>query len=162
MKLVTISGAHAAGKNEIAKIQFAAFGENVLHRMVPCTTRKPRNGEVHGREYYYLEEDEFERLFQDDQFVYHVHIRKHRSGTIWSEFIRNEISLVDITPEGARCMRDLIRNEGLGSAFLIFVDAPPPERKARILRRQPDLHPDAVDKMISLDPGLSQQSCRSR
>ena len=54
--LFVISGPSAAGKGTICK---RVLAETDLELSVSATTRKPRPGEEHGREYYFLEEEEF-------------------------------------------------------------------------------------------------------
>ena len=57
-KVVAICGKSAAGKDtflqEILKLNKGSF-----HEIVSCTTRPPREGEVHGKNYYFISEEQF-------------------------------------------------------------------------------------------------------
>jgi len=153
MHLITICGEHAAGKNDVAIGVFQFFGNNVLERVVPCTTRPPRPGELHGREYYFISEEEFELQHREGQFVFDVRIREtQRSGTLKSELFSKNRALVDIVPEGARRMRDLLLREQKGQSLLIFIHASVEERRRRIRFRDPEVSDEKLEQMIQHDP----------
>ena len=48
---------------------------------VSYTTRKPRPGEVHGVNYFYVTPEEFEQRVQQDDFIEHVEFAGNRYGT---------------------------------------------------------------------------------
>lgn len=60
-KVAAICGKSAAGKDtflqEILKLNDGSF-----HEIVSCTTRPPREGEVNGKNYYFISEEEFHQL----------------------------------------------------------------------------------------------------
>ena len=64
--LVVVSGFSGAGKGTIMKRLMETRGENYA-LSVSATTRKPRPGEVHGREYFFVDTDEFERMIEQDE-----------------------------------------------------------------------------------------------
>lgn len=153
MKLIAFCGSHAVGKNDVANGVLEFFGEGVLERIVPCTTRPPRPSEVHGRDYYFVSEEEFARRHEAREFVFDVRIRDtQRSGTLRSELLSKERAIVDIVPEGARLMRDLLRKESQGDALLVFIYASEQERRRRIQVRDPSVTPEQVERMIRHDP----------
>lgn len=152
MYLVCFCGPHAAGKCEVARSVFQFFGEDILERIVPCTTRPPRPGELHGRDYYFISEDEFGRHVANGEFAWWTHIRSdQRSGTLKQELLGRQRALVDILPVGARTMRDFLRSERKGEALLIFINAPKEERRQRILERDPNAI-TKLDAMMDHDP----------
>ena len=65
--LLIVSSPSGAGKTTLTN----ALRTNVsgLLFSVSHTTRKPRAGEVHGREYYFVDRPEFERLVEHDTFL---------------------------------------------------------------------------------------------
>lgn len=151
MQLVTISGPHAAGKEQTVLRLMEAFSEHPLSRVVPCTSRKRRENERHGREYYFISPPAFARLVARKEFVYLVQIREHYSGTLRSELLRHERAVIDITPEGARQLRDVVAKEG-GSAFCVFLHAPEHHRRRRIRERQPSISHEELQAMLRQDP----------
>ena len=67
--LFVVSGPSAAGKGTICK---RVLAETDLELSVSATTRKPRPGEEHGKEYYFLTEEEFVQTIENNGFVEHV------------------------------------------------------------------------------------------
>ena len=68
-KLIVVSGPSGVGKGTIVKT-LAKRREDVVES-VSCTTRAPREGEIHGREYYFLSKEEFLRRIKEDDFLEH-------------------------------------------------------------------------------------------
>ena len=66
-KLIVVSGPAGVGKGTIVKTVVKKRADVV--ESVSCTTRAPRAGEVHGREYYFLTREEFERRIQEKDFL---------------------------------------------------------------------------------------------
>jgi guanylate kinase len=87
---------------------------------VSATTRRPRAGEVNGREYHFLSDAEFEERVRRGEFVEHATYAGNRYGTLRSELRRPAPGIVlEIDLQGARQVR-----EALPDAMQIFI-APP-------------------------------------
>lgn len=67
-RLVIISGPSGAGKSTVVR-ELLRTCELPLTLSVSATTRTPRPGEVHGREYFFLSDDEFARRRQAGDFL---------------------------------------------------------------------------------------------
>ncbi len=101
--LLILSSPSGAGKTTLT---------NALRQRIPGllfsvshTTRKPRHGEVHGREYYFVERPEFERLIGEDTFLEWAEVHDNLYGTSRSEIERanGQRGLIfDIDHQGAR------------------------------------------------------------
>ena len=65
--LMVVSGPSGVGKGTLVKRLCAERNDVALS--VSCTTRAPRDGEVHGREYYFISKDEFLRRIEDGDFL---------------------------------------------------------------------------------------------
>ena len=70
--LIILSSPSGAGKSTLAKRLMKWDPE--LEFSVSATTRAPRLGEEHGREYYFLSEDEFKQQVADGQMLEHAHV----------------------------------------------------------------------------------------
>lgn len=92
-----------------------------LELSVSATTRRPRPGEVAGREYHFLTEEGFQGLIDRGELLEHAEYAGHRYGTPRAELERPaELGLVlEIELEGARQVR-----RALPEAVQVFV-APP-------------------------------------
>ena len=66
-KLIVVSGPSGVGKGTIVKT-LVKRREDIVES-VSCTTRAPRAGEVHGREYYFLTREDFEKRIAEDDFL---------------------------------------------------------------------------------------------
>ncbi len=62
-----ISGFSGAGKGTLMKALLERYPNYALS--VSCTTRSPREGEVNGREYYFVSGEEFEEMIAADQLI---------------------------------------------------------------------------------------------
>lgn len=65
--LVVISGFSGAGKGTLMKALLERYPNYALS--VSCTTRQPRAGEVNGREYYFVSEEEFRQMIEQEKLV---------------------------------------------------------------------------------------------
>lgn len=91
-----------------------------LELSVSATTRAPRPGERDGRDYHFLDPDEFAERVRRGEFVEHAVYAGHRYGTLRSELDRPARGIVlEIDLQGARQVR-----QSLPSATQVFI-APP-------------------------------------
>lgn len=77
--LYIISAPSGAGKTTLCK-QIVDSMSGIWHS-ISCTTRKPRPGEEHGREYFFLDEPVFKDMVARDEFVEYAHVYSHWYGT---------------------------------------------------------------------------------
>ena len=66
-KLYVISGSSGVGKGTLIKEFLSRHPEFKLS--VSCTTRAPREGEVHGINYFYLTKEEFKACIANNEFL---------------------------------------------------------------------------------------------
>ncbi|HNX29001.1 MAG TPA: guanylate kinase [Syntrophomonadaceae bacterium] len=77
--LFIVSGPSGVGKGTIKKAVLSLVGD--LQESISATTRKPRNGEVYGREYFFLSENEFKALIEQDKFIEWANVYSNMYGT---------------------------------------------------------------------------------
>jgi guanylate kinase len=77
--LYIISAPSGAGKTTLCK-QIVGSMPGVWHS-ISMTTRKPRPGEEHGREYFFIAEQSFHDMVTRDEFLEHAHVYNHWYGT---------------------------------------------------------------------------------
>ena len=63
--LIVLSGPSGVGKGTIAKL---LTKDDNISLSISCTTRSPRDGEVHGREYFFIKKEEFKSKIEKDGF----------------------------------------------------------------------------------------------
>jgi len=105
---------------------------------VSATTRRPRPGETHGEDYWFLSDDEFERRVHAGEFVEHAAYSGRRYGTLRSELQTRGSAgrpvLLEIEVQGARQVR-----EALPDTVQVFIAPPSKEAlRARLVGRGTD------------------------
>ncbi len=130
--LFVVSGPSAAGKGTICK---RVLAETDLELSVSATTRKPRPGEEHGKEYYFLTEEEFVQTIENNGFVEHVINFGCRYGTLVKDveerLARGKDLILEIDVQGGYLVRDVFPD-----AILIFLVPPTPEELERRIRNR--------------------------
>ena len=66
-KIIIITAPSGAGKTSITKYLLDHFPE--LAFSVSAATRSPRSDEVHGRDYYFMSEEQFQQKIRADEFI---------------------------------------------------------------------------------------------
>ena len=77
--LIVISGPSGAGKGTICKALLER--EDNLYISVSATTRSPREGEVHGVNYYFLTKEEFKKKVDNNEFLEWAEVHGNYYGT---------------------------------------------------------------------------------
>ncbi len=95
---VILSAPSGAGKTTIARRLLAERAD--VGYSVSCTTRAPRAGEVHGRDYYFLSPDEFEAARVRGEFAEWAPVHGNLYGTLRSEVER-------VIAEGRHVLMDI-------------------------------------------------------
>ena len=71
-RLFVISAPSGAGKTSLVRALMTR--EPGLRFSISCTTRKQRESEVHGRDYFFVKRDEFERMAAAGEFLEHAQV----------------------------------------------------------------------------------------
>ena len=80
--LFVISGPAGAGKGTIVKKLLEMHPD--VGVSVSCTTREARPGEIHGVHYYFVSDEEFDKLVAEDAFYEWAYVHQNRYGTLKS------------------------------------------------------------------------------
>jgi guanylate kinase len=107
---------------------------------VSCTTRKPRPGEVHGEDYFFLQEEDFLRRVESGDFIEHATVHGNHYGTLRETVLDNLEHgidvLLDVDIQGAAMIRatthEKIR-DAIADVFLM--PGSMEELKRRLLKR---------------------------
>ncbi len=134
--LYVVAAPSGTGKSSLVKALLEV--DSRMELSVSHTTRAPRGQEVHGREYYFVSSEEFDRMVANDAFVEWAHVHSNRYGTS-RKAIEDKIAagadiVLEIDYQGAIQIKEKFPN-----AVLIFILPPSwPELRARLMRRAED------------------------
>ncbi len=107
--LIVISGPSGSGKGTVVKRIKELRGDIGLS--VSATTRSPREGEVHGREYYFITHDDFREKLERGEILEHTEYCGNYYGTPRSEVDRvistGRDLILEIEVEGAAQIKKL-------------------------------------------------------
>ena len=150
--MLVITGPSGVGKGTLIRsLQERVAG---LELSVSATTRAPRPGEVDGRHYWFLSDEEFDARLRAGEFLEHARYAGHRYGTLRSEVERptarpdpddGEIAglVLEIELEGARQVR-----RALPEAVQVFIAPPSLEAlRSRLVGRGADAPAQIADRL---------------
>lgn len=141
-KLIVLSSPSGGGKSTLAKYLMTLYPE--IRFSVSCTTRKIREGEVHGKEYFFLTKEEFEEKIANGEFAEYEQIFGNYYGTLKSEIKKHLNSgnsiLFDVDVKGAISLRKNFPDDTL----LIFIFPPSIEELERRLQRRSTESPEEL------------------
>jgi len=145
-----LTGTSGEGKSTLAKLLVERV--DGLELAVSGTTRPRRPGEEHGRDYWFLSDEEFDRKLEEGDFVEWVELpwgEGYRSGTLWSELDRivaeGRSPVLEIETGGALAVRDRIP-----AAVTIFVTAPSRQERERRLRLRATESEGEIDERLDI------------
>ena len=105
--LFIFSSPSGAGKTTLVKLleKKENFFISVSH-----TTRKPRSNEVHGKDYYFVSDNEFKELIKKEEFLEHAKVFNNYYGTlkrpVMEKLNQGQNVLFDIDWQGAKQIKD--------------------------------------------------------
>lgn len=77
--LIVLSGPSGSGKNTVCDMAKEVMPN--IWESVSMTSRKPRKGEVDGKDYYFVSEEEFEKNIEDGKMLEHAKFAGNYYGT---------------------------------------------------------------------------------
>ncbi len=131
--LAVVSGFSGAGKGTIMKELLKRYDNYALS--ISATTRSPRDGEVDGREYFFVTDESFREMIEHDALIEYAQYVKHFYGTP-KEYVLNQMKkgkdvILEIEIQGALKIK-----ERFPETILIFVMPPNAEElKRRLIGR---------------------------
>ncbi|HPJ01858.1 MAG TPA: guanylate kinase [Candidatus Limiplasma sp.] len=144
--LLIISGPSGAGKGTLCKRLLATDKSFVFSCSV--TTRGPREGEVDGVDYRFIDEAEFQRMVQNDELLEYATVHGHHYGTprseIDSKLEQYQNVLLDIDSQGAM---NVMRNTR--EYVSVFVIAPSFEELRKRLEKRNAERPEEIQRRLN-------------
>jgi guanylate kinase len=131
---IIISGPSGVGKDTIARRLIDSDPEK-YYFVVTATTRKPRAGEVHGVDYFFLSNDEFAEMIEEDELLEYAVVYNDYKG-VPKQQIRDALAsgrdvIMRVDVQGAATIRKIVPE-----AITIFLTTESEEELVRRLRER--------------------------
>jgi guanylate kinase len=144
--VIVISGPSAVGKDSV--LQYMRSRDLPFHFVVTATSREPRPGEVHGKDYFFLSRQMFEKMIQQDELLEYAVVYDDYKG-IPKQQVREALAsgkdvLLRIDVQGAATVRKLCPD-----ALLIFLTASEDDLRRRIRERKGHESPENIERRIA-------------
>jgi guanylate kinase len=123
--MIILSSPSGAGKTTLVKLLSKSrdFYTSISH-----TTRKPRNNEEEGKDYYFVNNDQFQNLIKKKEFLEYANVFSHLYGTTKTPIIKNlknnKNVVFDIDWQGT----EQIKKKNLEYKLLTFFVLPPSKK----------------------------------
>lgn len=138
-QLLIFCGPSGSGKtsliNQLFQYHPNKFGFSISH-----TTRKPRQQEIHGKNYYFTDSSSFHELIKQNGFLEHAIYNQNYYGT-------SKTAVNDVLSEGKICVLDLdvqgvkqIKNTDYKSLFVFITSPNEQELEKRLIDRNTETH----------------------
>ena len=147
-KVIIISSPSGGGKTTIMHRLMEHLPE--LEFSISACSRSPRQGEINGKDYYFLTEAKFKKRVAEGAFLEHVEVYAGKFyGTLKSEVQRiwdkGHYVIFDVDVVGGCRLKDYFKHQALS----IFIKPPNIEvLRERLLLRQTET-PEAIDVRVS-------------
>ena len=119
--LTIISGFSGAGKGTLLKEMLKKYNNYSLS--ISATTRKPREGEIDGKSYFFKTKEEFEDMIREDAFIEYASYVGNYYGTpksyVMDKLEKGQDVILEIEIQGALKVK-----EKYPEAMLIFISTP--------------------------------------
>ncbi len=140
--LFVVAAPSGAGKSSLVKALLEL--DSHVQPSVSHTTRAPRGQEKHGREYFFVSEQEFSAMVEVDAFVEWANVHDHRYGTskkaIEDRMAQGADVILEIDFQGAVQIKNVFSN-----AISIFILPPSWEELRSRLERRGEDSPEVIE-----------------
>ena len=142
--LMVISGPSGCGKDTV--IKEVLKNNNNLWISISCTSRPPREGEIHGKDYFFLTREEFEKKIKTNDLLEYAEYAGNYYGTPKSEIQQKLDSGIDVVLiieiQGALKIKEI-----LPETLFIFIMPPSmKELRNRLLGRNTETKEKAIER----------------
>jgi guanylate kinase len=144
-KLIVVSGPSGSGKSTATKLVRDMLQ---IPLSISATTRTPRAGEIDGKDYFFLEKEDFEKRIANEEFYEYALVHGNYYGTLREE-VESRINsgqnvILEIDVQGG-----IIVKEKNSEAILVFFKAPNMEVLAKRLEDRKTDTKDVIELRLA-------------
>ena len=136
---IILVGKAASGKDHLRK----RFESRGFKYSISYTTRPPREGEVDGKDYFFITEDQATKMVESNMFYEYAYFNGWLYGKTVEQFYTDDLFIM--TPSGV----SNIKPEDRTSSFIIYTDIEMSIRMTRLTNR--NMPGDSMDRRIQAD-----------
>ncbi len=148
--IAILSSPSGAGKTSLVK---EISSKNKFYISVSHTTRKPRNNEVNGVDYYFVKQEEFKELISKNKFLEYAKVFNNYYGSskdnVYKKLDKGENVIFDIDWQGT----EQIKKKNLKYKIITIFILPPSKKELfnRLLNRDLNDKKNAINRMKQFD-----------
>ena len=147
-RLTVLSGPSGVGKSTVVAELRRRSPE--IWISVSVTTRRPRPGEASGREYYFVDDREFDRMVSAGELLEWAEFAGNKYGTprepVCQRIERGIPALLEIDVAGARQVRQAVKDD----ALFVFLEPPSWDELVRRLTGRGTEPPEVVRRRLAV------------
>lgn len=144
--LLVISGPSGVGKGTVCDELLKEVNDVVMS--VSATTREMRPGEVDGESYFFVDDEKFEDMVKNEEFLEHANVHAHKYGTpkkfVFDKIKDGEVVILEIDVQGALQVKKVYDE----AVFIMLLPPSMVELKNRIVGRNTETE-EAINLRMS-------------
>ena len=145
---IILSAPSGGGKSSIARALLAK--DTTLVRSISATTRKPRPGDIDGKDYFFKSKNDFLKMINEGKLLEYSEVYGNLYG-IPKDFVETQLHqghdiIFDIDIQGAQKLKTLLQN----SVVSIFISPPSIQELRKRLEVRKQDSPEEIDLRVNL------------
>jgi guanylate kinase len=143
--IFVVSAPSGAGKTTLCQ-EITRIVPNLQHS-ISYTTREPRPGEVHGKDYFFVSDAEFRKMIENNEFLEWAEVHGHLYGT-------SRDLLMGVTNKGIDIILDIdsqgamqLKKKEVDGVYIYILPPSFDVLKARLMERKSE-SPDEIAKRL--------------
>jgi len=145
---IILSAPSGGGKSSIARALLAK--DTTLVRSISATTRKPRPGDIDGKDYFFKSKNDFLKMINEGKLLEYSEVYGNLYG-IPKDFVETQLHqghdiIFDIDIQGAQKLKTLLQN----SVVSIFISPPSIQELRKRLEARKQDSPEEIDLRVNL------------
>ena len=146
--LVVVSGPAGSGKTTLVE-KLIERNRDTIRRAVTATTRKPRPGEVHERDYFFMSVEDFERMIEEGGFLEYTIFNNNYYGTpkalLEKTVSQGGVVILVIEVDGAESIKFFFPD-----AISVFIIPPTPQELRRRLEARGTESREEIENRLAI------------
>ena len=153
--IIVISGPSGVGKDTLMEIIEKKYPEKI-HIAITATTRKPRSNEENGINHFFVNEDKFNQMIDDNELIEWAKVYENLYGVPKSEITnissKNIKVLIRVDVQGARRLKEILKD----SVFIFIGPESNKDLKERLILRHENSEYDIEKRLMQANAEINE------